>query len=115
LAYGDERQRITENCVDTVGCLRDTEHIERHKASQNQETEKMNIRKQDILIDSLDCIVTISYVEGHSESYAIEKMVQIYEGNAYVSYDEEALDDVINFISIDMLDKYVKDQLKEVA
>lgn len=75
----------------------------------------MNILKKEIIIDSLDVIVTISYVEGHSDSYAIEKMVQLYEGNAYVSYDEEALDDVINFISIDMLDKCVKEQLKEVA
>lgn len=75
----------------------------------------MDIRKQDILVDSLDCIVTISYVAGHSDSYAIEKMIQLFEGNAYVSYDDEALDDVINFISIDYLNKLVKEQLKEVA
>lgn len=75
----------------------------------------MDIRKQDILVDSLDCIVTISYVAGHEDSYAIEKMIQLYEGNAYVSYDDEALDDVINFISIDYLDKLVKEQLKDVA
>lgn len=75
----------------------------------------MDIRKQDIIVDSLDCIVTISFVKGHEESYAIEKMIQIYENNAYVSYDDEALDDVINFISIDYLDKLVKEQLKEVA
>ena len=75
----------------------------------------MDIRKQDILVDSLDCIVTISYVAGHSDSYAIERTVQIFQGNSYVDYDEDALETVVNFIGIDMLDRYVKQQLKEVA
>lgn len=75
----------------------------------------MQILKKEIIVDSLDVIVTVSYVKDHEQSYAVEKMVQIYENNAYVSYDEEALEDVINFMGIDMLDRYVKQQLKEVA
>lgn len=75
----------------------------------------MQILKKEIIIDSLDVIVTISYVKDHEQSYAVEKMVQIYNGDAYVSYAEDALDDVINFMGIDMLDRYVKQQLGEAA
>jgi len=75
----------------------------------------MNILKKEIVINCLDVIVTVSYIKGHEDSYAVEKMVQIYNGNVYVSYDEEALEDVINFMGIEMLDRFVKEQIKEVA
>lgn len=75
----------------------------------------MDIRKFEVVIDSLDCIVTISYVKDHEESYAIEKVVQVYESNAYIDYDEDALNTVVEFIGIDFLDKCVKEQLKVAA
>ena len=75
----------------------------------------MKVISKDIVIDSLDLIVTISYVLGHETSYSIDRTVQIFEGNSYVDYEEQALDTVVNFIGIDMLDRYVKQQLGEVA
>lgn len=75
----------------------------------------MQILKKDIIIDSLDVIITISYVKDHEQSYAVERTVQIFEGNSYVDYDEDALETIVNFIGIDVLDRYVKEQLGEAA
>lgn len=75
----------------------------------------MKVIRKEIVLEAFDLIVTISFVLGHETSYSIDKTVQVYDGNAYVDYDEAALDTVVNFIGIDMLDRYVKEQLGEVA